>query len=134
MYIGTMTGVIKALFFVQDHFVFAVVGTPWKPTPAAQQGGDVALAARNPIAVRGGEEPLPLQQAVRGLLGGIFGPCKIYVRAEIKKYKMTPSCVATRSCREAKRNLPVQHADTDPVFAGRVHAAKAPQETTHESR
>ena len=59
----------------------AVVGAPWHPTPGAQREGDEVPAARYPIAEGGGEQPLPVQPAVRSGQGGGLGPCKVYIRA-----------------------------------------------------
>ena len=58
--------------FVWD-MLNAVVGAPWKPTTRVQRDGDEVPAARYPIAAGGGEEPLPVQPAVRGGQGGVLG-------------------------------------------------------------
>ena len=82
---GESTGVVRAVTVKRkterERSVWdelrAVVGTPWTPTPAAQQDGEEVHA----IAVGGEEEPLPVRPAVRVGLGGVFGPRKMYLRA-----------------------------------------------------
>ena len=65
-------------------------------------------AARCPLAAGGGEEPLPMQPAVRGGDGGVVGPRMVYIRAgaEIEKCAILTGGQAkshTAPCAERER-------------------------------
>ena len=74
MYIGTETHVVGAAAIKrqmeQERFVWddlnAGVGTPWKPTPTAQQASEEALGSTISHCSRHFEEPWPALVAVRG--------------------------------------------------------------------
>ena len=93
----------------------------------------------------GGEQPLPVQLAVRSGQGGVLGPRKGYIRActEIEKYRTDPGCegcdaIFTRStaknhCTECRENImaDMQH---DEKACAKSLSGRGPQETTSERR
>ena len=111
-----------------------MVGAPWNSTPGAEREGDEVPAARYPIAEGGGEQPRPVQLAVRSSHGGVLGPRTVYIRAgeEIKKYGTTPGCQGRgehseesqhRAKRERERERLTTEMQHDEWLARRIQAA-----------
>ena len=153
LFIGTSAGTVRARAIRrrcpserhQRSELDAMVGSPWKPHPSAEEGDEAPAAVYFPIDNgEGGELALPLQRGpIASGAGGVPGPRRVYIRAgvELKRFGFTancPGCTAAaegtdpRSHNEECRTRIEKAMAEDPSAKARLEAATSRRQPQQE--